>query len=408
MLDTLQHRLYFAQNFYKKQAEYFLMTDHDLKYWLALKRVEGVGNLGFIELVDSFGSPEMVFNAATGDLKEVMGIGQKIAVAIKSFSQWKQVEKEMESLRGQQVSIVTYHDTLYPKNLLNIYDYPPLLYVKGELLSDEIIIAVVGSRTASTYGKFSTERLCRELATKGITVASGLARGIDAAAHQGSLAGKGRTIAVLGCGIDIVYPPENRELFKCIPAQGAIITEYPFGTPPNGANFPARNRIISGLSLGVVVVEATDKSGSLITARMALEQGREVFAIPGSIDAVGSKGTNRLIKQGAKLVENADDIIEEILPQIRRRSATAPPAKTDKAAVIADEHVVENPVAPHQEALTHEEAQLLKHLSADPVTIDQLIALIGGKAGEILNTLLLLELKGFISQLPGKQFVHKE
>ncbi len=387
------------------------MTDHDLKYWLALKWVEGVGNLGFIALVDSFGSPEAAFNAAAGDLKEVAGIGQKTAAAIKSFSQWKQVEKELESLRGHQASIVTYHDPLYPKNLLNIYDYPPLLYVKGEFLHDEVIVAVVGSRIASPYGKFSTERLCRELAAKGITVASGLARGIDAAAHQGSLAGRGRTIAVLGCGIDIVYPPENKELFKMIPAQGAIITEYPFGTPPSGANFPARNRIISGLSLGVVVVEATDKSGSLITARMALEQGREVFAVPGSIDAVGSKGTNRLIKQGAKLIENADDIIEEILPQTGRNMESLNPKEksprkpngegmeTNASATKGGESTGE---------LNEGERKILGHITSAPIDIDTLIAVTGERAGEILNTLLLLELKGIISQLPGKTFMRKE
>jgi DNA processing protein len=306
------------------------------------------------------------------------------------------------------VSIITCRDSIYPHNLLNIYDFPPFLYVKGTLREDDICIAVVGSRMASTYGRFSTERLCRELVMKGITVVSGLARGIDTAAHQGSLAAKGRTIAVLGCGLDIVYPPENKALFEKIPQQGAIVTEFPFGTPPLATNFPARNRIISGLALGVVVVEASYRSGSLITARVALEQGREVFAVPGSIDADGSKGTNKLIKEGAKLIEGADDILEEILPQIRRKLAPPPPTKVDKPTVSADAPVGEKPSAPRQQTLTNEEGKLLKHLSAGPINVDQLIALTGGKAGEILNTLLLLELKGFIRQLPGKQFVRKE
>ncbi|MFZ3114832.1 MAG: DNA-protecting protein DprA, partial [Syntrophales bacterium] len=226
--------------------------------------------------------------------------------------------------------------------------------------------------------------------------------------HQGSLAAKGRTIAVLGCGLDIVYPPENKALFDKIPLQGAIITEFSFGTPPQGTNFPARNRIISGLALGVVVVEANYRSGSLITARVALEQGREVFAVPGSIDAEGSKGTNKLIKEGAKLVECADDILEEILPQIRGKLAAPSPAQADEPVVSADGLCEEKPSAPRREAPTHEETKLLKHLSAVPVNVDQLTALTGEKTGEILNALLLLELKGFIRQLPGKQFVRKE
>ena len=176
-------------------------------------------------------------------------------------------------------------------------------------------MAIVGSRLASVYGRYVTEKISRELALKGITVVSGLARGIDAAAHRGALAGKGRTIAVLGCGLDVVYPPENEELAQAVAAHGALVTEFPFGTPPNAPNFPSRNRIISGLSLGVVVVEAGEKSGSLITARIAAEQGRSVFAVPGAIESAGSRGTNRLIKQGAKLIENVEDILEEILPQ---------------------------------------------------------------------------------------------
>ena len=384
------------------------MTDRELKYWLALKWVPGIGNVGFISLLEAFGSPRETFQAPVARLQTVPGIGPKAAAKIKGFSQWQEVEQELAIARQRQVSIITCQDSMYPHNLLNIYDFPPLLYVKGTLREDDICIAVVGSRLASTYGRFSTERLCRELAMKGITVVSGLARGIDTAAHQGSLAAKGRTIAVLGCGLDIIYPPENKALVERIPQQGAIITEYPFGTPPQGTNFPPRNRIISGLSLGVVVVEANYRSGSLITARVALEQGREVFAVPGSIDADGSKGTNKLIKEGAKLIEGADDILEEILPQIRRKLVPPPTGKVDKPTVSGDKPVEKKPSVPHQEALANEEDKLLKHLSAGPMNVDQLIVLTGGKSGEILNTLLLLELKGFIRQLPGKQFVRKE
>ncbi len=384
------------------------MTDHELKYWLALKWVPGIGNVGFIALLEAFGSPEEVFQAPAAKLQTTPGIGPKVAAQIKTFHQWTEVERELSTSHKLQVSIITCRDSIYPNNLLNIYDFPPFLYVKGTLREDDICIAVVGSRMASTYGRFSTERLCRELAMKGITVVSGLARGIDTAAHQGSLAAKGRTIAVLGCGLDIVYPPENKALFERIPLQGAIITEFPLGTPPQGTNFPTRNRIISGLSLGVVVVEANYRSGSLITARVALEQGREVFAVPGSIDADGSKGTNKLIKEGAKLIEGADDILEEILPQIRRKLAPPPPAKVKQPKTSADDPAVKRPSAPRQEALTEGEVKLLKHIAADPVNVDHLIALTGEKAGEILNTLLLLELKGLICQLPGKMFIIKE
>jgi DNA processing protein len=343
---------------------------------------------------------------------QTTGIGPKIAQGIKKFDQWDQVEGELALARKLRVSLVTCQDELYPPNLLNIYDFPPVLYVKGTLRQEDVCIAVVGSRMASAYGRFSTERLCRELVTKGITVVSGLARGIDTAAHQGSLAAKGRTIAVLGCGLDIVYPPENKALFDKIPLQGAIITEFSFGTPPQGANFPARNRIISGLSLGVVVVEANYRSGSLITARVALEQGREVFAVPGSIDAEGSKGTNKLIKEGAKLVEGADDILEEILPQIRQQltqSLAAPvaPVRQQGKAVNVPPAVDSTP--PPLAGITEAENNLLQHLSAqEALNIDSLLARTGEKAGAILNTLLLLELKGLIRQLPGKMFILKE
>ncbi len=291
------------------------MKKTNLKYWIALKAVEGVGCVGFRTLLTAFGSPEAVFRASASTLQVLPGIGPKTADEICSFTDWRKAEQEVAQAGTLGVTIITCQDPLYPKNLLNIYDYPPFLYMKGSLCPEEIGVAIVGSRLASTYGRYVTEKLSRELALKGITIVSGLARGIDSAAHRGALAGKGRTIAVLGSGLDIVYPPENEALAADIAAQGALVTEYPFGTPPNAPNFPARNRLISGISLGVVVVEAGEKSGSLITARIASEQGRSVFAVPGAIESAGSRGTNRLIKQGAKLIENVEDILEEILPQ---------------------------------------------------------------------------------------------
>jgi len=383
------------------------MEHHNLRYWIALKFVEGVGNVGFKTLVDALGSPKNVFQETIRNLKVVPGIGEKTAGQIKAFNDWEKVEREMETAHKMNVSIVTFQDPRYPKALLNIYDFPPFLYVKGILRENDINIAVVGSRVASTYGKFSTERLCRELAMHGITVVSGMARGIDSAAHRGALAGKGRTIAVLGSGLDVVYPPENEKLFREIAAHGAVITEFPFGTLPHGPNFPARNRIISGVSHGVVVVEAGEKSGSLITARTALEQGREVFAVPGSIDTAGSRGTHKLIKQGAKLIENVYDILDEILPQLDRESQDkilqAKNSPQDNAAQEKG-----TPAVAEVSGLSDAEMSVLKQISSKPVNVDSIIASTGLKANDVLSILLNMELQCLVRQLPGKIFVRKE
>ncbi len=374
------------------------MTDNDIKYWLALKFVEKVGNVGFNNLVETFGSPRAVFDAPASSLQKIHRITQRTARDIKNFDNWASVEEELELADKSNVSIITSDSPLYPILLLNIYDFPPILYVRGTLSNQDINVAVVGSRMASTYGRFTTERLCRELAMKGITVVSGMARGIDSAAHAGAIAGKGRTIAVLGSGIDIIYPPENRKLFEKIAENGAVITEFPFSTQPAAFNFPARNRIISGLSLGVVVVEANEKSGSLITARVALEQGREVFAVPGNIDSPGTKGTHRLIREGAKLVENTYDILEEILPQVNLDSTTAEPS---------DESRIQNHSGKSEELNTDEKA-ILKLIGKKSVHIDSLATDSGYQIHDILSILMSLELGGYIDQLPGKKFVIKE
>ena len=380
------------------------MLNQNLKYWVALKWVEGVGNVGFKALLEAFGTPQKVFEAPLSMIKAVPGIGDKTAPQIKSFKDWKKVEKELEFADRTCVSIVTSQDPLYPSQLLSTYDYPAFLYVKGHLKEDDVNVAVVGSRTASTYGKFTTERLCRELVLRGITVISGLARGIDSAAHRGALSGKGRTIAVLGCGLDVVYPPENEKLFTEISLQGALISEFPFGTPPNAPNFPARNRIISGISLGVVVVEASEKSGSLITARLALEQGREVFAVPGSIDSSGSRGTNKLIKQGAKLIENVEDILEEILPQVTRAPKVVKPDQRQKQPDDQQKILTSSPDL----VLKETEKTVWQVLSQKPVHIDQIITSTGLTAHEVLVILLNLELQGLIEQKPGKTYMRKE
>lgn len=371
------------------------MEQDIIKYWLALNFVSDVGNVTFKNLINSFGSPQNVFQASISALKRVPRVSEKIAMQIKEFNDWSKVDRELEMSYKSNVSIITSSNVLYPKLLLNIYDYPPLLYVKGNLLKDDVNIAVVGSRLASTYGKFITERLCRELAMRGITIVSGMARGIDSAAHRGALTGKGRTIAVLGSGIDVIYPPENRKLYENISASGAVITEFPFSTEPQGPNFPSRNRLISGISLGVVVAEANEKSGSLITARYALEHGRDIFAIPGSIDAPGSKGTHKLIREGAKLCENVYDILEEILPQIDVASSHEEPETDIESGIDTS-------------LLSNSEATVLKQIGKMPVHVDSLISNTGYDVSNLLNILLSLELNGYIEQLPGKTFIIKE
>lgn len=385
------------------------MAPESLKYWIALRAVEEVGCVGFRQLLQAFGSPEAVFREPAARLQVIPGIGPKTADHIRCFSDWGWAEREVAQAEEMGITIVTCDSPLYPARLLDIYDYPPFLYLRGTLLPDEIGVAVVGSRLASTYGRYVTEKLSRELALQGVTVVSGLARGIDAAAHRGALAGKGRTIAVLGCGLDLIYPPENEPLASTIVATGgAVVTEFPLGTPPNGPNFPARNRIISGLSLGVLVVEAGEKSGSLITARIAADQGRSVFAVPGAIESAGSRGTHHLIKQGAKLIENVADILDEVLPQA---GLTRPrPGETDRApsqppgrpAAAADSPDHDGP------GLTEGGAALLSLLGKAPIPVEELIAASGLSPQAVLNGLLVLELQGLVRQLPGKMFCLKE
>ena len=386
------------------------MNEDSLKYWIALRAVEEVGCVGFRTLLAAFGSPESVFRAPASTLQVIPGIGPKTADHIRSFSDWEMAEREVARCGKLGVAIVTCEDPFYPVNLLNIYDYPPFLYVLGSLCANEIGVAIVGSRLASAFGKYITEKLSRELAMQGITVVSGLARGIDSAAHRGALAGKGRTIAVLGCGLDVLYPPENESLAAEIAAHGALVTEFPFRTPPNAPNFPARNRIISGIALGVVVVEAGEKSGSLITARIASEQGRSVFAVPGAIESAGSRGTNRLIKQGAKLIENVEDILEEILPQagLPRTHPEQLPLISTLAAIQGEPHTAPASLPAKALGLGETESKLLSFITHEPVDVDTLIAASGLTAHEVQGSLLVLELGKIIRRLPGKLLVRKE
>jgi DNA processing protein len=352
-------------------------------WWFALKSVPMVGNVTFRRLLEQFGTPEQVLRASESELARVKGAGAAVVASLLSHEYRPFAEQECARVAKSRVRVVTCLSGEYPRILLEIPDPPPYLYVRGELRGSETAIAVVGSRRASSYGMLTTTRLATELAGQGITVVSGMARGVDTAAHRGALTGGGRSIGVLGSGLDVVYPPENRQLFEDMAAHGALVSEFPMGTLPLAENFPRRNRIISGMSRGVLVVEAMMNSGSLITAQCALDQGREVFAIPGNITAGSSRGTNRLIKQGAKLVESVEDILEE-LPQISGRSDAG----------------IQKPVF----ELSPGEAALYTLLAEAPLHIDDIIIRSSLTVGDVSATLLRLELKGAVIQLPGKFF----
>ncbi len=362
----------------------------DIFYWLALSLTPGLGSILIKRLLDQFKTPEAVFRAALKDLLGIEGLGRRVAGEIQKGPLEKAVKRELSLLEEVGGRIVTLKDDHYPKRLKDIYDPPALLYVRGELRKeDELAVAVVGSRKTSPYGRWITEKIGQDLARHGVTIVSGMARGIDSVAHKGALQGGGRTIAVLGCGVDVIYPSENRTLFYQIIGDGAVLSEFPMGSPPEGGHFPRRNRIISGLSIGVVIVQASAGSGSLITAGYALEQGREVFAVPGNVGAEGSRGTNQLIKEGAKLVESSEDILEEVLPQWRREGEAVQKGETPGPDLAEEEKV------------------LYRLLGETPFHIDAIIQESRLDPGKVSSLLLNLELKGLISQSPGKCFTKK-
>jgi DNA processing protein len=358
--------------------------------WLCLKNVPGIGNHLFKRLIARFGSPQRVFQMTPHELLEVEGISKHLAAAILNHKAPQRIRTELDQVYQKGYSLITLTDSSYPLLLREIPDPPPLLYVCGDLSVANKNIAVVGSRHATAYGISATHKLCADLCAFDISIVSGMALGIDTAAHQGALAVKGRTVAVLGSGLDKIYPAENRGLFKRISEESAVISEFALGTEPEAHNFPMRNRIISGMSMGTVVVEASRKSGSLITARLAAEQNREVFAVPGSIHSFKSTGTHTLIKQGAKLVENAQDILEELTAFMQQVSSPAEPAGNDAAERLA--------------ALPPEELTLYKILSPYPEHIDAIVRKTNIEPGKLLSLLLQLELKGMVQQFPGKLF----
>jgi DNA processing protein len=388
-------------------------------YWLALRRARGVGPRTCKLLIEKFGTPEKIFQLNSEEIAAA-GVPRNTARSITEFRDFEALEKELCELPNIGARLIKWSDADYPLNLRQIADPPPFLFVRGTAqLTDSNCIAVVGARAASDIGRRMAQRLGLELAAKGFTVVSGLARGIDGEAHQGALDAHGKTLAVLGCGVDVIYPAEHRKLAEAIIAGGgALISELPIGTQPLAENFPTRNRILSGLCLGVVIVEAAEKSGSLITARMALEQDRQVFAVPGSPLSGKTRGSNRLLKEGAKLVECVEDVIEELAPQMIGR-----PRVAERTPPVSIEQVPTPPTS--NTGVSDEVAQLL-HPPADAKSIegpadstttilnnlreserlhvDSIIESSGLNAQTVLRLLLELELEGRVTQHPGKLF----
>ncbi len=356
----------------------------DLRDWIALSMLYDIGPVGSRKLLSVFGTPEGIFNAALDDLLAVEGIGINRAKNIRDFSSWKDIEKRINVMEKGGIKAVSLDDSSYPEMLREIEDAPIILYTKGDIIpQDRYAIAIVGSRKPTPYGTSVAENISEELASMGFTIISGMARGIDALSHKGSLRAGGRTMAVLGSGLDIPYPPENKGMMDKIASSGCVMSEFPPGTLPDRENFPRRNRLISGLSLGVLVIEATSDSGSLITAGYALEQSREVFAVPGNITSFNSKGTNELIKRGAILTRGAEDIVEELAPVLKGFIRSKDKLKIE---------------------ITDEEKKLCNLLSGEPKQIDIISRESGLPTSKVLGILLGLELKGAVKQTTGKRF----
>ena len=355
----------------------------ELKYWVGFSRMPGIGRVKISQLLEHFSTLEHAWKASTGELRKA-GLDSKSADTIVNMRPRISLDAEMESLKRYKVKVLTCGSATYPQRLREIYDYPPVLYVRGNPLpEDETCLAVVGTRRATVYGRQVTEEIVSDLARNKVTIVSGLAKGIDSIAHRAALEAGGRTIAVFACGLDIVYPAENANLAREIMEHGALISEYPLGIRPKADNFPRRNRIMSGLSLGVLVVEAGESSGALITANQALEQNRDVFAVPGSILSPASRGTNHLIQEGAKLVRNHVDILEELnLAMVAQQLEM-------KEILPADEN----------------ESLLLKQLSAEPTHIDEVCRHSRLTPALVSSTLTMMELKGMVKQVGGMNYV---
>jgi DNA processing protein len=357
-----------------------------LEACIALNMIPQMGPVRLRRLMDAFGSAEKILLARTDQLAAIDGVPRALADNISRWQEFADPAAELKKAADLGAHVITAEDDEYPSALREIHDPPIVLYVRGRLTErDRNAVAVVGSRKATHYATESAKKLSFQMAYAGLTVASGLARGIDTAAHQGALAAKGRTIAVIGSGLGELYPPENAELADRIAASGAVVSEFPIDTKPDRQTFPIRNRIVTGLSFGVLVVEAGANSGALISANMAAEQGRTLYAVPGRIDAPSALGSNRLIQQGAKLVITVDDILDD-LPLVFREKPDLP-----AAAPAVD--------------LTPDQQKILEAIGTEETSLDSVIATSGLTAAVVSSTLLALEIRRLVKQLPGKRFV---
>ena len=352
------------------------------QYWVGFNLVKGIGAVRFRALLDAFGDPQTAWNAPVEDLRAA-GLSARLIENLVNLRTDVSLEKVWEDIQAQDVQVLTWKDENYPSRLSEFNNAPPVLYISGEYRpEDEWAVAVVGTRRVTAYGRQVTESIARTLASSGVTVVSGLARGVDAIAHQAALDAGGRTLAVLGCGVDRIYPPEHRQLAEQVIAHGALISDYALGTPPEAHNFPPRNRIISGLSLATVVVEAGAKSGALITANFAVEQGREVFAVPGNVMTPQSKGTNRLIQQGAHPLLDPKEILETL------------------ELTLISEHREARVVLPADAT----EAQLFDILSHEPKHVDEIRAQADLPIEKVTAALAMMELKGMVRQVSGMRY----
>lgn len=364
-------------------------TDSSTIAALRLKLVPGIGPRTYADLLESFGSAAQVFQASPNRLREVPGVGQKIISEIETAKTTSTVDEQIEICRKNEISLLTLAGPGYPTSLAEIFDPPSVLFCQGQILpADNISIAIVGARHATNYGLRVAGNLARGLSMAGITIVSGLARGIDAAAHRGALESGGRTIAVLGGGLLKLYPAEHAGLAKEIRQQGAVISEALPETSPKSGCFPRRNRIVSGMSLGVIVVEAGQHSGALISARLAMEQGREVFAVPGRIDSRMSRGCHQLIRDGAKLVESIDDVLEELGP-------LAVPTRVDEETTIRH---------PAELKLTDQERNVLNAISTETTDFDSILAQTKLPPARVLSTISVLEMRRLIRRNSGTTF----
>jgi DNA processing protein len=382
----------------------FLQTNSpDIEKWLKLKGADGVGSVIFRRLLEHFNSIDLVLGASVSELNKVEGVGSVTAERIAASRNKINADAEIEQAAKLGVWLVHFQDKRYPALLKQIYDPPPVLYVKGTLAeTDNLSIGIVGSRRCSLYGSEQASRFAHILASAGFTICSGMARGIDTAAHQGAIAAGGRTIAIQGCGLVNIFPPENKKLFEAIAESGACVSELPLNYEPLSENFPPRNRIIAGLSLGTIVIEAGANSGALITAGASLEYNREVMAVPGKIDSPLSRGSNRLLKEGATLIESVEDVMEAIG---HIGSCLNEHVKSTARTV---QEKVETPLFDiAQLKLNPAEKSVYDYLNTEPIHAEQIVADSPHPAGGVNAAIVSLRLKGLIKQLPGNMFVRR-